>query len=102
MGKVPDNVHSAMRELQRRGQIRGFDALILWACRMFYVGMMVWCALFIYQKFGQFKLNAIYPVVVAIVLVNMAYNTVVQLVAWSAFYRKPVNIDDLYEQMPKE
>lgn len=99
--KIPDNVHTAIRELERRHQLKGFDGLMLLATRAWYGGMGIWSVLFIYQHFAQWKQNAVFPVIVAIALVNMAYNTVVQLVAWSALHRKSVDIDDLYAQIPK-
>lgn len=97
--KIPENVHTAVRELERRQQMRGFNALILLASRAWYGGMAIWCVIFIYQHFAQWKQNAVFPVIVAIALVNMAYNTLVQLVAWSAFRSKTTNIDDLYQQI---
>lgn len=97
--KIPENVHTAVRELERRQQLKGFDALMMLASRAWYGGMAIWCVVFIYQHFTQWKQNAVFPVIVAIALVNMAYNTVVQLVAWSAFHRKAIDIDDLYQQI---
>lgn len=100
--KLPDNVHSALRELQRRGHLGGFNGLMLLLSRLFYGGMAVWCVVFLYYSFKKFGVPSVYPVVVAIILVNLAYNTLVQLVAWSAFHNKAMNIDDLYAQLPKD
>lgn len=99
--KIADNVHSAVGELERRQAIRGFDGLVLLASKLLYGGMAIWCVVFLYYNFAHYKFAAAYPVIAGIILTNLAYSTLVQLVVWSAIRRTSVTIDDLYEQIPK-
>jgi hypothetical protein len=97
--EISDELYTALCYLQRKRRLGGLSGLVLLLGRLSYGFMPIWCFIYLYSHIYQWHLNAVYPVVAGIALVNLAYATLVQVVVWNALRHMSITIDDVYDEL---